>query len=302
MKSFCAATLLAFVATATARPFSLFKRDGPTDVQVLNFALTLEHLENAFYSGALKKFSDADFTKAGFESFARGRFTQISAHEASHVQFLSTALGDAATQPCNYSFPYTDVKSFVDLSATLEQVGSSAYTGAAKFISNKDYLQAAATVLSTEARHAAWAESAVRHGSAWGSAYETPLDLNSVYTLASQFITSCPSTNPTLPVKANGKLAATGTGAPGSKLTLAYDAPSVNGTLYASFLTGPSAVVVPLSDSKTEFTVPSEGLAGYTYLVVTTDKTGVDANQTVAGPAIINISLNSQGNFAQDPL
>ena len=103
-------------------------------------------------------------------------------------------------------------------------------------------------------------------------------------------------------MKANGKLAVTGTGAPGSMLTLSYTAPSDNSTLYASFLTGQSAVVVPLSGSKTEFTVPSQGLAGYTYLVITTDKSGVDANQTVAGPAIINVSLNSQGHYAQDPL
>lgn len=73
------------------------------DVQVLNFALTLEHLENAFYTGALQKFSDADFAIAGFESFTRGRFTQIAAHEASHVQFLSSALGDAATKLCTYN-------------------------------------------------------------------------------------------------------------------------------------------------------------------------------------------------------
>ena len=58
------------------------------------------------------------------------------------------------------------------MSATLEQLGSSAYAGAARYISNKDYLMAAATTLSTEARQAAWIESAVRHGSAWGTAYE----------------------------------------------------------------------------------------------------------------------------------
>ena len=120
MKFFATATLLAFVATATARPFSLFKRDGHTgewpltlhefnslttfpDVQLLNFALTLEHLENAFYSGALQKFADSDFEKAGFQPFTRGRFTQIAAHEASHVQFLTSALASAATKPCNYS-------------------------------------------------------------------------------------------------------------------------------------------------------------------------------------------------------
>ena len=50
-----------------------------------------------------QKAADADFAKAGFQSFTRGRFTQIAAHEASHVQFLSSALGDAATKPCTYN-------------------------------------------------------------------------------------------------------------------------------------------------------------------------------------------------------
>lgn len=74
-----------------------------TDTTVPNFALTLEHLENAFYSGALAKFSAHDFSKAGLLSWARGRFEQVAAHEAAHVAFLSAALGANATQPCNYS-------------------------------------------------------------------------------------------------------------------------------------------------------------------------------------------------------
>jgi hypothetical protein len=73
------------------------------DATVLNFALTLEHLENAFYSGALAKFSQHDFVKAGLPSWARDRFAQVAAHEAAHVAFLSKALGNKATQPCNYS-------------------------------------------------------------------------------------------------------------------------------------------------------------------------------------------------------
>lgn len=74
-----------------------------TDATVLNFALTLEHLENAFYSGGLSNFSHKDFVHAGFADWARGRIEQISQHEATHVAFLSSALGDLATQPCTYS-------------------------------------------------------------------------------------------------------------------------------------------------------------------------------------------------------
>ena len=204
------------------------------------------------------------------------------------------------------------------MSATFEQVGSSAYSGAAKFLQDKDYLTASATILSTEARQAAWVESAVRRGSAWGTAYEvrltsllrdllidtglqTPLDFNSVFTLASQFITECPSTNPTLPAKANPALTATGDGAPGSQLTLEYDDSSSSDTLYAAFLNGQNAIVVPLSYSKTEVHVP-QGLMGYTYLIITKDKTGLDPQQAVAGPAIINVSLNANDDFAQVPL
>jgi hypothetical protein len=131
----------------------------------------------------------------------RGRFEQIAEHEASHVSFLTKALGDKAPAACTYKFPHTDPKSFAALSVVLEGVGTSAYLGAAKYIQNKvrsaardrdsmltvltqDYLTVAGAILTPEARHDAWVGSAVNKEEAWNLPYDTPLGLSGVYSLA----------------------------------------------------------------------------------------------------------------------
>jgi hypothetical protein len=109
------------------------------DVDILNFALTLEHIENAFYTQGLSRFKQEDFVHAGFPDWTYGRLEQIAAHEATHVMFLEKILGDKATKPCSYklsvilvlwirrwltaSSPYDDPTSFVTLSHALETIG-----------------------------------------------------------------------------------------------------------------------------------------------------------------------------------
>ena len=76
------------------------------NIDVLNYALTLEHLENAFYSGALAQFDENAFKAAGLPSEARVRFSEVAAHEVTHVAVLRATLavlGGKATQPCTYS-------------------------------------------------------------------------------------------------------------------------------------------------------------------------------------------------------
>ncbi|KAG9049728.1 hypothetical protein FS837_009262 [Tulasnella sp. UAMH 9824] len=277
-----AISLLA-ASAAVARPVTRNKR--PSDTDILQYALTLEHLENAFYREALAKFDEKDFTDAGLPDFARKRFVQISEHEKTHVDFLSTALGDIAVKPCEYSFPYDDPKSFAGLSMVLEGVGTSAYTGAAQFIENKDYLTAAASVLATEARHAAWVSAAVNKGDPWSGPFDVPLDLDQVFSLAAAFITSCPDSNPKLPVKAFPVLSfSPATPYPGDSVQLSYDSSSGKKEYFAVF-TGLTTIFVPISDDK-KVTIPSDAV-GTVYGVVTTSNEKVSDDNTVAGPVIM---------------
>ncbi|KAJ7633454.1 ferritin-like domain-containing protein [Mycena polygramma] len=275
-------------------------RRGVSDTEVLNFALTLEHLESAFYQQALTRFSSSDFAAAGFSDWVRGRFEQIRDHEATHVTFLSTALnaaGAQAVEPCEYNFPITGVQSFVDLSAVLEAVGAAAYTGGAHLIHNKNYLTVAASILAVEGRHASWINSAAKKNNAWNSAFETPLSLSEVYSLAVPFIKSCPASNAASLPALTAYPALTVTDAhPGKAATLTLPAPTTPIQLFAAFISGAAApVFVPIQDGNT-VTIPS-GLLGFVFCVVTNDGGMVDDSTTVAGPAILNFAFDSRGQL-----
>ena len=165
--------------------------------------MTLENLENTFYQEGLKNFTEADFASAGFDSTFYANLKEISSDEMTHVAFLTAALTKAGATPvaaCTYDFGVTDVKSFVETSSILEGVGVSAYLGAAADIMSAAYLTAAGSILTVESRHSSYIRASLGE-SPFPSPFDVPLDLDEVYTLASPFITGCPSSNPTLPLK-----------------------------------------------------------------------------------------------------
>ncbi|KAJ3794755.1 ferritin-like domain-containing protein [Lentinula aff. detonsa] len=259
------------------------------DTVVLNYALTLEYLESAFYSGALNNFTEDDFINDGLPQWARGRFEQIAAHEQAHVQLLSGALGANATQACNYSFPYTSPSSFAALSQLLEGVGVSAYAGAAQYVTSKAYLTTAAVILSTEARHAAWVAGPVNKENPWSGPFDTPLGLSTVYTLASQFITSCPSSNPSLPVKAFPALTFANA-SPGEAADVTADGVTAEGQ-YVAFFSGLSTTFVQVQNG--QVIVPN---ATSLYAVLTSSNTTADDSTITAGVAVLQFPFNSNGS------
>ncbi len=66
---------------------------------------------------------------------------------------------------------------------------------------SKTYLTAAGSILTVEARHSSYLRAQLGEDP-FAQPFDTPLDFDEVYSLASQFIESCPKTNPALPVKA----------------------------------------------------------------------------------------------------
>ncbi|THG99397.1 hypothetical protein EW026_g2952 [Hermanssonia centrifuga] len=253
-----------------------------TDTEVLQYALTLENLENAFYSEGLAKLDEQAFADAGYEPWVRARFEQIKGHEQTHVDALKAALGDQAVEPCTYTFPYNDPKSFAALSMALESVGASAYLGAASLISDKSTLTTAASILGVESRQAAWVSSAVLKGLAWNGPFDTPLTIDGVYSLASQFIVSCPDSNPKLPVTTLPKLAILPS-TPQAKETVTFqfkreDIQAGDAQLFVAWFDG---ITVQYSDLNGNQAVVPEGLQGTVYGALVKSKEGAPTEQEI---------------------
>lgn len=283
------AAVFASVLLGSALSAPLSKRyDSLNDYVILQYALTLEHLEATFYAEGLSQYSESDFTNAGFDSSVRDRVSRIGEDEKTHVSFLESALqslGQTPVQKCSYNFGYTDVKSFLATAQILEGVGVSAYLGAAAYIADKTYLTAAGSILTVEARHSAYIRNA-NGVLAFPEPFDVPLDFNEVYSLATLFITGCPSSNPSLPVKAFPALTAEMSGSQ-IKLTPASGTTLPNQPLYAVFVGYPTSQVGAYDPSTGLVDVPYMQY-GQQYVVISTSMEATDDN-IVAGPGVIEI-------------
>ncbi|WP_113718268.1 ferritin-like domain-containing protein [Arthrobacter dokdonensis] len=185
---FGAAALLA--ATASAAEASPSPANAPSDASILNFALNLEYLEAEFYLRAVTghglpdKLTTGTGRRGGVDGghavpFKTGRIrqiaTEIAADETAHVSFLRGALGSVAVSRPSINIDdsftaaamaaglikkgqkfdvYANEQNFLLGAFVFEDVGVTAYKGAAPLVTNKTYLSAAAGILAVEAYHA----------------------------------------------------------------------------------------------------------------------------------------------------
>ncbi len=162
-------------------------------IDVLNYALTLEHLENAFYRDGLAEIGEAGITELGFDATVFEKVTEIGVHENDHVVTLTqviTDLGGTPVEEAVYDFGYTDAAGFLGVALALEDTGVGAYQGAAQFLIEEDgLLTAALTIHGVEARHAAYL-AILNEGNPFPEAFNPDLTRDEVLEIATPFFVS----------------------------------------------------------------------------------------------------------------
>lgn len=152
---------------AASMPLALLGRPQPAAAQsagdavdILNYALTLEYLEDSYYRQGLN-------ASGLIPSEARSVYEQVSQHESAHVEVLTATIEELGADPVSFNDedfdftangnfdPFNDYPTFLLLSQAFEDTGVRAYKGQAPKMAGNDLLTAALQIHSVEARHAA---------------------------------------------------------------------------------------------------------------------------------------------------
>jgi Ferritin-like domain len=164
--------------------------DFGSDIDVLNYALTLEYLEATFYQQG-----NAANLLTGTE---KEYLATIQSDEEAHVDAITATIkklgGTPVAKPMvSFGDSFSSREKFLTTSHTFENVGVGAYLGAAGFIKNKDVLAAAASIFGVEARHAALVGNLLglsAEGGVYAGAFETPMTKDKVLTAVTPFLAS----------------------------------------------------------------------------------------------------------------
>ncbi|KAJ7870373.1 ferritin-like domain-containing protein [Mycena leptocephala] len=288
------AALAAAPLLASARPVVTRAAASANVALVFRFENVLEQLEASLYQQGLTKFQDADFTAAGFASptIPTQILTTIQSDEAAHNSFIQAALNANGLLPLTCTFDFTggltDVATMVATARVVEYVGVAAYSGAANLLDVPEFLGAAASILTVEARHQSLLNVLSGTGTAIPSPFGVGFTPQEVLSIAGGFITGpCD-----LGLTATTSLAVTNTGAiaPGDLLTVSATGVTGTDNLFCNIIVGGAnaSVNLPLAQCN----VPA-GTNGPVALWITSDATPIPNDvvaratvPTVAGPAI----------------
>jgi len=169
--------------TTTAAGKTGTEKFGKGDVGILNYALTLEYLETAFYE---------DVVKSGlFKGSDLETIRKFGSEEAEHVKALTGFVKQMGGTPApvpKTEFPLKSAKSVLELAATVENLGAAAYLGQAPHIKGASVLAAALSIHSVEGRHAAALNTLLGESIVPDGAFAKPADASEVLKSVEPFI------------------------------------------------------------------------------------------------------------------
>lgn len=197
-----AAGLAAVAARGNAQT-TMPAAETTSDLAILNYALTLEHLEAAFYTRGLEAlqqsaFNDSDLARVlgpGVVGGVYANLRRIRDHEVAHVEAIRTtirSLGGTPVEPCTYNFTFGSPDSFLMTAMKLEELGVAAYNGAIGKLMARPLRAAGASIATVEGRHAAYLSLLVS-AIPFPRAFDEAKTMAEVLAAAAPFLASCPT-------------------------------------------------------------------------------------------------------------
>jgi len=172
---------------STVGPFvgQAMAQGGGGDVDILNFALTLEFLEGAFYTMAVKDVKD-------LSGDVKELATTLRDNELEHVDALTATIKDLGGKPVkapgvDFGDAFSSQDTFLELAQTFEDLGVGAYNGAGPLIESVEVLAAAGSIVQVEGRHAGVIR-LLRGERISPSAFDKGLEMQEVLDAAKPFI------------------------------------------------------------------------------------------------------------------
>jgi rubrerythrin len=173
------------LVAATRRDPLSFADATTNDLEILNYALTLEYLEADFY------------TKGVEGGVLKGRTLELVSpirdHEQAHVAAVKQTVSDMGGKPVakpEFTYPdgtFTDRTKFLKTASVFEELGVTAYHGQVPRVDDPEILKAAAAIAGVESRHAAILADLIG-GNPFPSAFEKSMSMDDVLAAAGDFI------------------------------------------------------------------------------------------------------------------
>lgn len=157
------------------------------DLEILNYALTLEYLEADFYTQGVKG--------GALKGNTLALITPIRDHEQDHVSVLTATVKDLGGKPAakpEFEYPdgtFDDAEMFLKTASVFEELGVTAYHGQVARVDDGDILAAAASIAGVESRHAAVIADLI-DGNPFPASFEGRATMKEVLKAAGGFIKS----------------------------------------------------------------------------------------------------------------